>query len=85
MSDGSARHPSRAGAPRGALRFDASGDHIKAKISAAEQMKSASRIAGLVIGHRDLEADAISVREHGKGHLGGEAPELFTASKERRK
>ncbi len=24
----------------------------------------------LVIGHRDLEANAISVREHGKGNLG---------------
>ncbi len=47
--------------------LDASSDHIKAKISAAEQMKVHTM---LVIGHRDLEANAVSVREHGKGNLG---------------
>ncbi|MDQ3116885.1 MAG: His/Gly/Thr/Pro-type tRNA ligase C-terminal domain-containing protein, partial [Verrucomicrobiota bacterium] len=47
--------------------LDASSDHIKAKISSAEQMKVHTM---LVIGHRDLEANAVSVREHGKGNLG---------------
>ncbi len=47
--------------------LDASSDHIKAKISAAEQMKVHTM---LVIGNRDLEANAVSVREHGKGNLG---------------
>jgi len=47
--------------------LDASSDHIKAKISAAEQMKVHTM---LVIGNRDLEASAVSVREHGKGNLG---------------
>src|SRR6188472_3720058 len=47
--------------------LDASSDHIKAKISAAEQMKVHTM---LVIGSRDLEANAVSVRLHGKGNLG---------------
>ncbi len=47
--------------------LDASSDHIKAKIASAEQMKVHTM---LVIGHRDLEANAVSVREHGKGNLG---------------
>ncbi len=47
--------------------LDASSDHIKAKISSAEQMKVHTM---LVIGPRDLEAGAVSVREHGKGNLG---------------
>jgi threonyl-tRNA synthetase len=47
--------------------LDASSDHIKAKISAAEQMKVHTM---LVIGNRDLEANAVSVRVHGKGNLG---------------
>ncbi|MGI8435819.1 MAG: aminoacyl--tRNA ligase-related protein, partial [Chthoniobacterales bacterium] len=47
--------------------LDASNDHIKAKISAAEQMKVHTM---LVIGGRDLEANAVSVRGHGKGNLG---------------
>ncbi len=47
--------------------LDASNDHIKAKISSAEQMKVHTM---LVIGGRDLEANAVSVREHGKGNLG---------------
>ena len=45
----------------------ASNDHIKAKISAAEQMKVHTM---LVIGDRDMEANAVSVRVHGKGNLG---------------
>jgi threonyl-tRNA synthetase len=66
--------------------LDASSDHIKAKISSAEQMKVHTM---LVIGHRDLEADAVSVREHGKGNLGAKPraeaiAELLAAIKERR-
>jgi threonyl-tRNA synthetase len=47
--------------------LDASTDHIKAKIASAEQMKVHTM---LVIGGRDLEAGAVSVRVHGKGNLG---------------
>ncbi len=36
---------------------NASSDHVKAKISSAEQMKVHTM---LVIGHRDLEANAVS-------------------------
>jgi threonyl-tRNA synthetase len=39
----------------------------KAKIANAEQMKVHTM---LVIGNRDLEANAVSVRVHGKGNLG---------------
>ena len=31
----------------------------------------------LVIGHRDLEANAVSVREHGKGNLGAKPRDEF--------
>ncbi|MBA3960953.1 MAG: threonine--tRNA ligase [Chthoniobacterales bacterium] len=47
--------------------LDASSDHIKAKIAAAEQMKVHTM---LVIGNRDMEAGAVSVRVHGQGNLG---------------
>jgi len=47
--------------------LDASSDHIKAKISAAEEMKVHTM---LVIGNRDMEANAVSVRVHGQGNLG---------------
>ena len=47
--------------------LDASTDHIKAKIANAEQMKVHTM---LVIGNRDLEANAVSVRVHGKGNFG---------------
>jgi threonyl-tRNA synthetase len=47
--------------------LDPSNDHIKAKISAAEQMKVHTM---LVIGGRDMEANAVSVRLHGKGNIG---------------
>jgi threonyl-tRNA synthetase len=47
--------------------LDASTDHIKAKIANAEQMKVHTM---LVIGNRDLEANAVSLRVHGKGNLG---------------
>ncbi len=36
--------------------------------------------AGLVIGHRDLEANAVSVREHGKGNLGAKPRDEVIAS-----
>src|SRR6476646_10419143 len=47
--------------------LDAGTDHIKTKIANAEQMKVHTM---LVIGNRDLEANAVSVRVHGKGNLG---------------
>jgi len=47
--------------------LDASTDHIKAKIANAEQMKVHTM---LVIGNRDMEANAVSIRVHGKGNLG---------------
>jgi threonyl-tRNA synthetase len=47
--------------------LDPSSDHIKAKISAAEEMKVHTM---LVVGNRDLEANAVSVRVHGQGNLG---------------
>jgi threonyl-tRNA synthetase len=47
--------------------LDASTDHIKAKIANAEQMKVHTM---LVIGNRDLEANAVSLRVHGQGNLG---------------
>jgi threonyl-tRNA synthetase len=45
--------------------------------------------AGLVIGNRDMEANAVSVREHGKGNLGAKPrveviADLLQAIKERR-
>jgi threonyl-tRNA synthetase len=47
--------------------LDASTDHIKSKIANAEQMKVHTM---LVIGNRDLEANAVSLRVHGQGNLG---------------
>ena len=47
--------------------LDTSSDHIKAKIASAEQMKVHTM---LVIGNRDLEANAVSVRIHRQGNLG---------------
>ncbi len=47
--------------------LDASNDHMKTKIANAEQMKVHTM---LVIGSRDMEANAVSVRLHGKGNLG---------------
>jgi threonyl-tRNA synthetase len=46
---------------------DLSTDKINGKIQRAEQMKVHTMF---VIGKRDLEADAVSVRVHGKGNLG---------------
>jgi threonyl-tRNA synthetase len=66
--------------------LDASTDHIKAKIANAEQMKVHTM---LVIGKRDLEANAVSVRVHGQGNLGAKPrdeiiADLLSAIKERR-
>jgi threonyl-tRNA synthetase len=47
--------------------IDKSTDNINGKIQRAEQMKVHTMF---VIGKRDLEADAVSVRVHGKGNLG---------------
>ena len=47
--------------------LDESSDKINGKIQRAEQMKVHTM---LVIGKRDLEAQAVSVRVHGKGNLG---------------
>ena len=42
-------------------------DNINGKIQRAEQMKVHTMF---VIGKRDMEANAVSVRVHGKGNLG---------------
>ena len=47
--------------------FDESKDNINGNIQRAEQMKVHTMF---VIGKRDMEADAASVRVHGKGNLG---------------
>ena len=47
--------------------LDASSDKINGKIQRAEQMKVHTM---LVLGKRDLEANAVSVRVHGRGNLG---------------
>jgi threonyl-tRNA synthetase len=66
--------------------LDASHDPIKAKIANAEERKIHTM---LVIGKRDLEANAVSVRVHGKGNLGAKprdevVADLLAAIKERR-
>src|SRR6266576_2907479 len=47
--------------------LDVSSDHMKTKIAEAEEMKVHTM---LVIGGRDMEANAVSLRVHGKGNLG---------------
>jgi len=47
--------------------IDKSTDNINGKIQRAEQMKVHTMF---VIGKRDMDADAVSVRVHGKGNLG---------------
>ena len=66
--------------------IDKSSDNINGKIQRAEQMKVHTMF---VIGKRDMDADAVSLRVHGKGNLGakprGEAiAEVFQSIKERR-
>ena len=66
--------------------IDESTDKINGKIQRAEQMKVHTM---LVIGSRDMEANAISVRVHGKGNLGAKPrdeviAEILQSIKERR-
>ncbi|PYI88188.1 MAG: threonine--tRNA ligase [Verrucomicrobia bacterium] len=66
--------------------IDESTDKINGKIQRAEQMKVHTM---LVIGKRDMDANAVSIRVHGKGNLGakprGEViADLLSAIKERR-
>jgi len=65
---------------------DLGSDKINGKIQRAEQMKVHTMF---VIGKRDLEADAVSVRVHGKGNLGAKPraeaiAEILASIKERR-
>jgi len=74
----------RAGMVR--VETDFGSDPIKAKIANAEQARVHTM---LVIGGRDLEAGAVSVRLHGKGPQGAKpkaevVAEILTAIKERR-
>jgi threonyl-tRNA synthetase len=66
--------------------IDKSSDNINGKIQRAEQMKVHTMF---VIGKRDMEADAISVRVHGKGNLGAKPrteaiADILQSIKERR-
>jgi threonyl-tRNA synthetase len=66
--------------------LDLSTDKINGKIQRAEQQKVHTM---LVIGKRDLEAGAVSVRLHGKGNVGAKSKaevvaEILAAIKERR-
>jgi len=66
--------------------IDESPDKINGKIQRAEQMKVHTMF---VIGKRDMEANAVSVRVHGKGNLGAKPraeaiAEILLSIKERR-
>ena len=66
--------------------IDKSTDQINGKIQRAEQMKVHTMF---VIGKRDMEADAVSVRVHGKGNLGAKPraeviADILESVKERR-
>jgi threonyl-tRNA synthetase len=66
--------------------IDFSTDKINGKIQRAEQMKVHTM---LVIGKRDMEANAVSVRVHGKGNLGAKPrnevmADILQSIKERR-
>jgi threonyl-tRNA synthetase len=66
--------------------IDDSSDKINGKIQRAEQMKVHTMF---VIGKRDMEADVVSVRLHGKGNLGAKprseaVAEILQSIKERR-
>ena len=66
--------------------IDKSSDQINGKIQRAEQMKVHTMF---VIGKRDMEAGAVSVRVHGKGNLGAKPrdaaiAEILSSIKERR-
>ena len=67
--------------------IDESTDKINGKIQRAEQMKVHTMF---VLGKRDMEANAISVRVHGKGNLGAKPrneviAEILQSIKERRR
>jgi threonyl-tRNA synthetase len=66
--------------------LDLSTDKINGKIQRAEQQKVHTM---LVIGKRDLESGAVSVRVHGRGNLGARPraeaiADILAAIKERR-
>lgn len=66
--------------------IDLSNDPVKAKIADAEKLKVHTM---LVIGNRDLEAGAVSLRVHGKGNLGSKPKQeavgdILSAIQERR-
>jgi len=66
--------------------IDESTDKINGKVQRAEQMKVHTMF---VIGKRDMDTDAVSVRVHGKGNLGAKPrseaiAELLAAIRERR-
>jgi threonyl-tRNA synthetase len=66
--------------------LDESSDKINGKIQRAEQMKVHTMF---VIGKRDMDTDAVSVRVHGKGNLGAKPrseaiAEILQSIKERR-
>ncbi len=66
--------------------IEESSDKINGKIQRAEQMKVHTMF---VIGKRDMDADAVSVRVHGKGNLGAKPraeaiSEILLSIKERR-
>ena len=66
--------------------IDDSSDKINGKVQRAEQMKVHTMF---VIGKRDMESDAVSVRVHGKGNLGAKPraeaiAEILQAIRERR-
>jgi threonyl-tRNA synthetase len=66
--------------------IDESSDKINGKIQRAEQMKVHTMF---VIGKRDMEANAVSVRVHGKGNLGAKPrseaiADILRSIKERR-
>ena len=72
--------------PQVRAELDGNSDHIKAKSANAEQMKVHTM---LVIGNRDMEANAGSVQVHGKGDLGAKLradaiAEILLSIKERR-
>jgi threonyl-tRNA synthetase len=66
--------------------IDESNDKINGKIQRAEQIKVHTMF---VIGKRDMEAEAVSVRVHGKGNLGAKpraeaVAEILQAIRDRR-
>ncbi len=67
LSDSRLVFSSELGAHHIRCNLDASTDNINGKIQRAEQMKVHTMF---VIGKRNMDAGAVSVRVHGKGNLG---------------